>query len=93
MAGGAQDITTGAHACMERKKDRRNITFAGVQSCSSSVQMGLLLEACSVTAVGCTFMEMARGGFQAEGKAFYLPTQCKISYSKTAGSWSYSKFN
>lgn len=85
MAGSAQGTATGAHACMEQKKNRRNLAFAGVQSCNSSVQMGLPLEAFSVTAVGCTFMEMARGGFRAEGKPFYLPTQCKISYTKTVG--------
>lgn len=45
--------------------------------------MGLLLEACHVTAVGCTFVEMERGGFKAEGKAFFLPIHCKISHSKT----------
>ena len=88
-----EGAATGAHACMERKKDRRNLTFAGVQSCGSSVQMRLLLEACSVAVVGCTFMEMARGEFKAEGKAFYFPIQCKISYSITGGSWCYSKLN
>lgn len=82
MAGSAQGTATGAHASMEQKKNRRNLAFAGVQSCSSSVQMGLPLEAFSVTAVGCTFMEMARGGFRAEGKAFYLPTSVKFPIPK-----------
>jgi len=52
VAGGAQGTATGAHACMEKKKDRWNLAFSGVQDCSSSVQMGLFLEACCVTAAG-----------------------------------------
>lgn len=60
-----------------RGEDRKSLAFAGAQNCSSSVQTALLWEARDVAAVGCTFMEMARGGFKAGGPSTY-PANAKF---------------